>query len=201
MSDFQADIDIDTNDRMELLKLVPHIKATLANGKKHPSGVYFQSISHDEKTNQATLPMDEAEAAGYIKIDILNLSMYGEFRDQQEFDDLFDREPDWSMLQRKEDVDKIIHISKHFDLVQKIAPRSIDDLALVLALIRPAKRHLLGKSRKFIDQHIWDRPNDDTYHFKKSHAYAYAMAIKVQMNMLSYQNQYQVVFDLLKTTK
>jgi hypothetical protein len=53
---------------------------------------------------------------------------------------------------------------------------------MILAIIRPGKRHLVGKSWKEIEADVWVKPEDDTYFFKKSHSYGYALAILVQLN-------------------
>jgi hypothetical protein len=34
-------------------------------------------------------------------------------------------------------------------------------------------------------QEVWEKPTDGAYFFKKSHATAYALAVRVQMNLLS----------------
>ena len=54
---------------------------------------------------------------------------------------------------------------------------------MFLALIRPGKKHLIGKSWKDISQSVWDK--DATgYTFKKSHAIAYAHLVVVHINLL-----------------
>jgi hypothetical protein len=55
---------------------------------------------------------------------------------------------------------------------------------MVLAIIRPAKRYLLGKSWETIKNEVWVKPTDRSYFFKKAHAIAYAHAIIVQMNLI-----------------
>jgi hypothetical protein len=57
-------------------------------------------------------------------------------------------------------------------------------LAAVLAMIRPAKRHLVGKDWNTVFSSVWVKPTDDAYFFKKAHAHAYAMAIILQLNKL-----------------
>ena len=63
-------------------------------------------------------------------------------------------------------------------------PKSIEQLAAVLAIIRPAKRQLMYKQWSDIMKEVWVKPTDGSYFFKKSHAVAYAQAIVVQMNLL-----------------
>ena len=63
-------------------------------------------------------------------------------------------------------------------------PRSVEQLAAVLAVIRPAKRHLRGKDWRTVFEDVWVKPSDDSYYFKKAHAHAYAMAIVLQINLM-----------------
>jgi hypothetical protein len=55
---------------------------------------------------------------------------------------------------------------------------------MFLAIIRPAKRHLVGKTWKEVAETVWDKPEDDTYYFKKAHAIAYSNLVVVNMNLL-----------------
>ena len=89
-----------------------------------------------------------------------------------------------SLFEHKEIVEQLFHISNHFDIIQKHPPTSIEQLAMILAMIRPGKRHLVGKSWKVVEDNVWIKPNDGTYFFKKSHSYGYALAIIVQLNLL-----------------
>ena len=59
-----------------------------------------------------------------------------------------------------------------------------EQLAAVLAIIRPAKRYLLNSDWKDIMSQVWTKPVDDSYYFKKSHATSYAMAVVVHMNLI-----------------
>jgi hypothetical protein len=58
---------------------------------------------------------------------------------------------------------------------------------MLLAIIRPAKRHLIGLPWSQVAETIWERPADDGYYFKKSHAVAYAHLVAVHMNLLCEQ--------------
>jgi DNA polymerase III alpha subunit len=93
-------------------------------------------------------------------------------------------EPIWELLGDFGFVSMLAHVHDHFDIVKSIAPKSVIDLAIVLALIRPGKRHLVGESREVIDKEIWNQPKDGSYFFKKSHAVAFAVSIIIQMNLL-----------------
>ena len=66
-------------------------------------------------------------------------------------------------------------------------PKSVEELAEVLAVIRPAKRHLLNESKEKISSEVWVKPDDGSYYFKKAHAIAYALSIVVQLNLFCEQ--------------
>lgn len=183
----QTDIDIDLKDRNSALCVLPHILASMNNqGKtvRHSTGVYFQDIPVDPSTDLASFPYDRAEDLGYFKIDFINNSAYQDVRDEEHLFHLMNQEPAWELMEDPDVVSMLVHIHSHFDIVSVIKPKSIDDIAAVLALIRPGKRHLLHKSRAEIDANLWTSPTDGSYHFKKAHAYAYAVLIAVQLNAI-----------------
>jgi len=184
----QTDIDMDFADRNEALKHLLHIPASMhgrdGNYVRHNSGVYFQNIPINPFTQLASIPYEEADQLGYFKLDFLNNSIYAHVRDGAHLDELLAREPEWSLLDDPEFVEMLAHIHNHFIVVDTIKPKNVTDLAVCLALIRPAKKHLLNKSRAEIDNNIWVPPTDDTYWFKKGHALSYALSITVQMNLI-----------------
>ena len=61
---------------------------------------------------------------------------------------------------------------------------NIEQLAMFLAVIRPAKRHLIGKNWKEVSKTIWEKSEDGTYGFKHSHSVAYSQLVVVHMNLL-----------------
>ncbi len=69
-------------------------------------------------------------------------------------------------------------------------PQSVEQLAAVLAMIRPAKRYLVGQSWNRVMREVWIKPDGDDYYFKKSHGTAYAVAIVAQMNLICEQISY-----------
>jgi DNA polymerase III alpha subunit len=89
------------------------------------------------------------------------------------------------MLTDQKTVDNLFHLNGHFNIVSKLKPKNIEQLAAVLAIIRPAKRQLMYKDWKDIMNEVWVKPTDGSYFFKKSHAIAYAQAIVVQMNLMA----------------
>lgn len=184
----KTDIDIDVKDRDVLLKKLKHIPASIINNgeiKKHNTGVYFTDIPTHPFTNSANIDYKEAEDGGYFKLDILNVGVYENVKDEKHLQQLIDQEPDWSLLEHKEIVEQLFHIHNHYDIVSKLKPTSVEQLAAVLAIIRPAKRNLLNATWPEIELNVWTKPQDDTYYFKKSHAIGYALAICVQMNLMS----------------
>tara|TARA_B100001057_G_scaffold495355_1_gene594199 strand:+ start:1463 stop:2044 length:582 start_codon:yes stop_codon:yes gene_type:complete len=184
----KTDIDIDVKDRDILLEKLKHIPASIINNgeiKKHNTGVYFTDIPTHPFTNTANIDYKEAEDRGYFKLDILNVGVYEKVKNEKHLQELINQEPDWNLLQHREIVEQLFHIHNHFDIVSKLKPNSVEQLAAVLAVIRPAKRHLLNHNWNNINQEVWKKPTDDSYYFKKSHAIGYALAICVQMNILS----------------
>jgi DNA polymerase III alpha subunit len=55
---------------------------------------------------------------------------------------------------------------------------------MFISLIRPGKKHLIGKTWREIAETIWDR-DEEGYSFKRSHAVAYAQLVVVHMNLLA----------------
>jgi len=181
------DIDIDFFDRTKALDILEHhiaMRVQKDQPVKHNTGIYFQSIPHNPFTNLATIDYKAAEDRGYFKVDFLNVSMYEGVRDETHLKQLLDQEPLWHLLEHEEVVTQLFHISEHHNILKKLKPTSIEELAAVLAIIRPAKRYLLDKGWDGIRQEVWERPVDDLYFFKRSHAIAYAAAIVVQLNLI-----------------
>ena len=182
------DVDIDFFDRDGVLKLFKHSPASIIKDdkvEKHKTGVYFHAVPEHPITGHSSLDYKKAEDRGYFKIDCLNVSIYKDIKSEQELVELMIKEPDWEMLKDATIVDKLFHLNGHFNIVSKLEPKNIEQLAAVLAIIRPAKRNLMHKDWIDILKEVWVRPTDGSYFFKKSHAVAYAQAIVVQMNLMS----------------
>lgn len=178
------DIDIDFANRDEVLAVLEHRVACLENGKKHNTGIYVTEIPHNPITNISTIDYKEAELRGYFKIDFLNVSIYKDVRDQTHMDKLVQTEPVWELLEYNEITDNLFHVSGHGEIMRKLKPKSLEDLAIALAIIRPAKRYLLDKDWETIKREIWKKPEDGQYYFKKAHAFSYSMAVMVHLNLL-----------------
>lgn len=179
------DIDIDVADRSAILIQIPNlVSASIIKNNSpqpHPSGVYIQAIPELEN-GYAALDYKKAEEFGYRKIDLLNNTLYQGIESQKLVELYVSTEPDWTMFDYKEVVDELPHLRDHYDIVKKISPKSLGDIAIVLALIRPSKRYLLNEPIEVINEKIWIA--EEGYYFKKSHAYAYAMSIILKMNKM-----------------
>lgn len=183
------DIDIDVAEREHILQKIKYIPAMMERNSKcvkHNTGIYVNPIPIDYFTGLANISYGEAEKLGYIKIDLLNVHVYEQIKNEEELMRLANIEPMWEMLKYREFVEKVIHINNHFDVIVKMPEpiNSIPRLMMFLALIRPAKRHLIGKSWKEVAQTIWEKPEDDTYFYKKSHSCSYAHLVAIHMNIL-----------------
>lgn len=182
-----TDIDIDTPDRKKLLALFPHTVAMIDRDNKktkHNTGVYFHNMPTDPFTGMATIDHKVAEDRGFFKIDVLNVGIYKDVRDPEHLNRLMEMEPQWDLLEHDDFTDLLFHVKGHGDILRQLRPRSILQLAAVLAVIRPAKRYLLNADWPTIEQEVWKRPANEEYYFKKSHAVAYAQAVVVQMNLI-----------------
>jgi len=181
------DIDIDFIDREEALSHFKHIKARRVDeGKpvKHNTGVYMHDVPYDPENDLCSVEYDQAEEQGLFKIDFLNVSLYRGVKNEAHLKELMNKEPLWELLTHNEFSDKLFHVGGHSTVLQTMKPQSIEQLAAVLAMIRPAKKHLIGKSWDTVMKEVWTKPDNGEYFFKKSHATAYAVAVTVQMNLL-----------------
>lgn len=178
------DIDIDFASKDEALVGLKYIPASMTKNEeivRHPSGVYFQDIPYDPITKLSTFDYHVAEDIGFFKVDFLNNSIYADIKNEEHLLEMM-QEPDWDLFEYEEIVSQLNHIHSHFKIVEKIKPKSIEDLAIVIALIRPGKKHLLNKTKSEIISEIWEESEE--YSFKKSHAIAFATSIIVQLNVL-----------------
>jgi len=188
----QSDIDIDFGDRERLLKLIKHVPAAMRDVepiKKHPTGVYITDVPYDPVNDMCNLDYKEADERGYFKLDLLNVNIYKAVKDELHLISLM-TEPNWDRLKERNFVSVLLHLNKQYDVMQQM-PEPIDSiprLAMFLAVIRPAKRNLIGKTWKEISKTVWI-DNNTGYTFKKSHAVAYAQLVVVHMNLLEEQDE------------
>jgi len=152
--------------------------------KKHNSGVYCTSVPYNPLTGLSTIDYKAAEDRGYFKIDFLNAGVYKDIRNEEQLIQLMNQEPLWDLLEQTDFSNLLFHVNGHGSILKEMKPRSVEQLAAVLAMIRPAKRYLIGQEWPTVMAEVWTRPENDEYFFKKSHATAYALAIVVQMNFI-----------------
>jgi DNA polymerase III alpha subunit len=188
------DIDLDFADRSKILDIVQHVPASrLEDGvfKKHNTGVYCHTIPHNPITGLSNIDYKTAEDRGYFKIDFLNVSVYRDVKDNQHLEQLMSTEPLWDLLEQDEFVDLLFHVSGHGSILRKMKPRTIEQLAAVLAMIRPGKKHLIGQDWDSVMKEIWTKPVGNEYYFKKAHAISYAMVVVVHMNLICESLSYE----------
>jgi hypothetical protein len=187
------DIDIDFIDRNQALKLFKHTVASRDdNGRavKHNTGVYLHEVPVDAVSGLCSIPYEQAEEQEFFKIDFLNVSIYKGVRDEDHLKQLMETEPLWDLLEQDDFNNLLFHVNGHGGLLRQMKPTSVEQLAAVLAMIRPAKRYLIGKDWTTVMTEVWTKPENGDYFFKKSHATAYAVAVVVQMNLICEQISY-----------
>lgn len=189
------DIDIDVKTSFDPMKVFDGLctpASMLTNGKltKHPCGVYFHTIPTDPHTGLSAMTYDVVEQLGISKIDFLHASYLNRFKSKTELVKASTTTPNWTLLQNAAICAQLPHVRNHGELLASVYPTSIDELADVLALIRPGKRHLVNKyvtaskqQRKILRTELYDR-NVSEHMFKRSHAIAYAYAIVAVLNSI-----------------
>jgi hypothetical protein len=187
---FKSDIDIDFGNRDKALALLQHVPAGIIRDDKltkHNTGIFVTDIPQDPFTGIASLDYQAAEDRGYVKLDFLNVSLYNQVRDEAHLVELMHTEPEWAKLYDQEFCAKLMHIGNHYDtlIAMPEAVDSIPRMAMFLAVIRPAKRHLIGKPWKEVAKTVWNKPTDGSYFFKRSHSISYSHLVVVNMNLIS----------------
>lgn len=193
------DIDLDTPTTFSPLDVFPtFVRASVVQKGElsaHACGYYCQPVPIDKLTKLAAIPYNVADQYGYRKIDFLHLSTYDKITSPEHLKQLQTQEPNWNLLQDPFILEQIAHLGtkdedgklKHLKMVQMLNPRSIEDVADCLALIRPSKNHLLSdyiKDKQRVRAVLYDPPTNNQYYFKKSHAIAYAFNVVVELNMI-----------------
>ena len=186
------DIDIDLQTKFDPKEVFKGATCAsmVKNGilTKHPCGHYFQTIPIDKETGLASIPYEEAERLGYYKVDFLHLSVLDYFESKEEIRTLLKLEPNWNLLLDEEQVSKLFQVHKHHRLLSRIRPRSIQELADCIALIRPGKRHLVDQylvDRELVRETFLYTSDESGYTFKRSHSIAYALTIVLQLHLIS----------------
>lgn len=193
----QCDIDIDFANREDILSKIPHVVAgRIDRGeyKHHNTGVYLQNMPVNPLNGLATIDYETAEQRGYFKIDFLNVNAYQGVKNEAHIKQLLSVEPLWDLMYEKEVCDQLFHINGYHNLLAQLKPTSILELATVLALIRPGKKHLVPvcveKGFQAIQDEVWIK-TEEGYSFKKSHAIGYAHVIVMQLNLICERISYE----------
>jgi DNA polymerase III alpha subunit len=138
------DIDIDFADRSKALNVIKHIKASRTDNERlvpHNTVVYLQRIPHDPVNNLSGIEYKSAERRGYYKVDFLNVNIYSKVKDDSHLKHLMETEPLWDLLLQDDFTDLLFHVNGHGSLLRQMKPASVEELAMCLALIRPAKSY------------------------------------------------------------
>ena len=187
-----SDIDIDLPDRDKLLSCIKHIPAAMRNVtpiRKHNTGVHVTDIPYDPIHDIAAIDYSEADKRGYFKLDLLNVHVYSEVKNEQHLLELM-REPNWNRLKDKAFVEQLVHLNNHYKSICKMPEpiNTIPRLAMFLAIIRPSKKHLIGLPWKEVAKTVWEK-DDNGYTFKKSHSIGYSWLVAIHMNLLEEQER------------
>jgi hypothetical protein len=189
------DIDIDFGDRSKILEHIKHVPAAMRKVnpmRKHNTGVHVTEMPYDTIHDMANIDYSEAEERGYLKLDLLNVHVYSQIQSELELIELM-VDPNWKLLRNSEFVGKLVHLSNHYNSMLKM-PEPVDSiprLAMMLAIIRPGKKHLIGQTWKEVGESVWEK-NVDGYSFKKAHAIGYAWLVAVHMNLLEKESSTSV---------
>lgn len=185
-----GDIDLDFADRSQALALIQHVPASRWHQGQlvpHHTGIHVTAVHTDAVTGVAGLDYELAAELGYIKLDLLNNSVYQLVQSPAHLQQLLQQTPPWHRLQQQSFVQQLVHLGRHWHTLQQL-PAAVtchQHLACVLALIRPGKRHLLGRHWHQLEPEIW-QPSDTGYSFRKSHAAAYATLVGIHMLLLDH---------------
>jgi hypothetical protein len=160
---------------------------------KHISGLYFQNIPVNPLNGCAAFPYDEAEDKGFYKIDLLSCpNPYDGIENMDELRLLLESPIDWDWFLYPKFVATLFHLNgivyddlTMAEVVSWYRPQSIDDLAVLIAVKLPAKKHLIGEPFEIIKANIWTKETDKGAQFKKSHSVAYALVVGLDARIKS----------------
>lgn len=170
------------------------------NGKltKHKNGIYFQQVPVDPETGFSAFPYQEAEELNYYKIDILHVRVYEMVKSEELLQQLLEEPVNWEwflderFFENDDGRYRLTHLANHHYLCEMYPPKSVEDVAILLAVIRPRKSYLIGQSWERIKELIWkklpeENPNNEAkkYHFKKSHGIAYALLVTLHARLIA----------------
>jgi hypothetical protein len=189
------DVDLDVKRRdLAISSLRDYVQASQINKGKmvaHNSGVYFQKIPVDPTSGLAAFPYKIAEEIGYFKIDLIPNHVYDLVESNEELDALLAAPVDWGWFQDErffKSDDKryqLTHLSGYHHLCVMYPPKSIEDVAYLVAIKLPGKVHLIGQPWATVKKEMWIKNADDAYSFKKSHSVAFAMLVVLHAQLIA----------------
>ena len=186
------DIDIDLKTSFDPVKVferaVPAMMTKDGQLQRHPCGAYLQTMPVDPVTGLAAIPFKRASEFGFTKIDFLHLQVLDFFDNKRQIRVLLRKEPNWGLLLRADVVARLFQLNQNIDLVRKIQPKSIIELADCISLIRPGKIHLIDKyleDRDTVRLLLYRKDERDKYAYKKGHAISYAMIVVLQLHLIN----------------
>lgn len=186
------DIDIDFQSTFSptdyIKEAIPASMVKKGELVKHPCGHYLQAVPVDSVTGLAAIPYDKAAEFGYFKIDFLHLSVLDNFQHKQEIRDLIKVDPDWSLLTDPTVVPKLFQLHRNYNLLSRVRPRSVREIADCIALIRPSKRDYIEPyllDREKVRPYLYRQEGDDKSSFKRAHALSYSLTVVLQLHLIS----------------
>lgn len=196
------DVDLDVSDRDKAVSsLTGFVQASQEHEGRlvpHNTGIYFQRIPVDPVSNLAAFEYKIAEELGYFKVDLIPNHVYDLIESNEEINELLASPVDWSwfldekFFYNEDNQYRLTHLSKHLGVCMQYPPESVEDVALILAVIRPRKKYLIGKPKSEIERVIWkkmdsENPDNDPsrYFFKKSHAVAFALLVILHAQIIN----------------
>jgi len=193
------DVDLDVSDRDKALtSLRRYTQASQINNDDvlvpHNTGIYFQNVPIDLVTNLSAFPYKEAESIGYFKVDLIPNHVYDLVESNEELDKLLEAPVNWDWFQDKQFFEaedsryQLTHLSNYHHLCEMYPPQSVEDVACLLALIRPRKRYLINEPWEVIKEKIWkklDTEDGSHYFFKKSHAVAFGVLVVLHAQLIA----------------
>lgn len=190
MSKTKFDIDIDVkpttkkNRYGQPLGIYNEDQGTFTS---HPSGILVDGeLPIDPETGLVPIDHKDLSERGYVKVDLLSNHAYSRFKSKRDILTLLEMEDHipWTKLFDRSFCDTLPHLKGNHIHVLDLEPRSIEDLADLIALIRPGKIHLMQdykRDKERTRKNLYRKPANGKVYLKKSHAIAYATMIAVIM--------------------
>lgn len=194
------DVDIDLKDRDSVANLFEFTPASELNPEqtrlvKHKTGLHPQAVPVEPETGLCVFPYAHANDLDYYKIDLIPNHIYDEIESRDHLRELVAAPIDWNwFLDARFYVrdtpigESLTHLGSYYDLVRKYPPGSIEDIAILLALLRPGKHDLIGLAWDKIKEMIWQPTSSGAtkaYVFKKPHAFSFALMVTVHAKLIA----------------